>query len=1714
MAKNPFDELDNPFDALDQDRPFSLANAAKSAYAGVGNTADTALSTLAGSFFALSGDKETARLIEEKRRWRRETRDQWAEPPTFGEKLAGVGMTLPLQVITMGLSPAESALTAKESGESNATAWKAAGVDALGNAAAIALPAKGAALLGKVAYGGGTNAAQEYIVRRTQEALMETEKGQEAFSPKAEDVAIAGIVGGGVGVAAHLSSPKKAPKNTRNQLDVIKAAQEAKDSAQMNQKLAEMQDTEILNRLKALDEYLGPDVDTAGYAKLLAESQDAEILAKLKAVDEQRTKYEDMTNETQQLLIDDTEHVLPDNNEVIARQYGAMQPDGRVDENGMSIKADLSMEAQGLQDPLQMSLWGDELPAKSEQEAPLGMTQAMDLTRQVGQEATDLPTADIARQTADAQIRLFRDEVAADVELTNAVRTAETLTPEVRSGDPALTPKLEAALPEPKKFLSVGRGKRQRGALDLGVKGEGYWKSVGQHLSALTDKLAGDKAWQYLMAKSLGGAFETNADNSPMILLHGTTRNIKGNVTTTEQGFHAGFATSPHMFVTDSMTGPAKADYPGKPYHRADMTRQNGQLYPVAIKKGNYPYLPFDAGFWSVRPGDGGMFKNYTQMYRWLFGEYENRGYDFYLLDKDINYIMQGVGQKDINQRISDTLKGRLGIDGFFYKNEAESPHASKVDRAKTVAARYRLGEISTDPKSFVTWNPKNFASIYDIDPVEYQRMSAEMSQAKSSGDSLKALLRADTRTHAGALGNTIQTQPTIKTRQPTTSEVAKYERTLYDDAWFDGPPYKPAGPKSQGGMIDIDLLTGGLSKLFDKPAAVKKQFSKVAGKVDDPAFIQDDPDVDTGLTVAKTEKDGRGWKNFESGGLLTAMKRGSTAVKMAVDIAQNAFKRSDWRIRENVIPTERGLRSLSKDELVALSEVFKAEMFSEKLFDRGILLEHLSAKQVQAYDKMRSMYDDAWRIQNDIRKELGKKEITKLQHYLSSRWGGDYRLPVHDAQGRLVWYLAADTHWGVKQQLAALQKQFPDLVADPKKIQTVKYFPRQTDIESHYNLLVDILGRDDPAVAKIAAWVEDHTARGAAKMLAQEKHFEEKGNIRGFVGDRPEFTFFGKKFNSPESEAMALFQQQIQYTKNAYRWAEMQRAAGSIKKILSDKDLAASQPNNMAYIRDYWRNALGHGETIPVKVISEAFRDAGMNPTLFNKVVGGYKTYFILSKLAASLPYTAANFIALGHVLPHIARMSVENKLVGNPFTAVGMGVIGGLTMGTGHYLRYFGRDAGLPGMPFLDHAFQYAEQNGVTSRSIYDEASIESSFSGLGRAANAASKTMTVPETYVRAVAFMTYAQYLKSSGKIADDATIFKMADEATAVSMVDYRGHERPMMFSKLGSVGNALNVLQTFGWNYFQQWNLFVRDAAKGNPLPLLTMIGVQYMLAGIMGVPFADDIYKLYMWLKEKLPHKQYDKVQESEFLSDPKLYIMQNAPQLAYGVLSDELGVAMTSRLSAPSAGQMLQSPLGPPMDIAKQLGAVGSAAMNPTNTTKLAQAGMAVAPAGLAGALETAPFMEGHTYDKRTLGDGTEQFVSKRMSDLEDHRGVYARSQEEQNLRAKGFRSQAETRTRDATYSLDSHTKSIQRRLPNVVDKFYDHVKNGRAEEARELNELYVKWTGKGISNEQITNQILDNYKTQIEKAQGTAKSITAIKNMVRMQKILEDIAKDNPQ
>lgn len=901
----------------------------------------------------------------------------------------------------------------------------------------------------------------------------------------------------------------------------------------------------------------------------------------------------------------------------------------------------------------------------------------------------------------------------------------------------------------------------------------------------------------------------------------------------------------------------------------------------------------------------------------------------------------------------------------------------------------------------------------------------------------------------------------------------------------------------------------------------LRERFGGKGGAGED--FIPKDAKAADIVSAALSEGgEKRGSNMLASGAALEAAKRASALIKGVADTVQNHKKKADLLIREHVFPVEKALRTLGRREIRDLKALMLQEMLQGKRFHPDDLA-NLSKKQFEAYTNLRAMFEDTMRIQNEQRALDGKPPIKELEAYMSSRWDGDMRRPIYQAvldkggnpkikpdgsgtiEQKLVWYLAADTKMGLDRQMKALMERHPDLIAG--KDHTVRQFKRQTDLQSMYTTIVDILGRNDEAVARIKQAVEDQAANEAASFLAQEKHFKEKSGVRGFVGDRP-----GKQHKT--GEAIDFFQQQIQYAKNAYNWSEMQAAGRNLKEVFSDKTLAETQPNNMKYAKDYFKNNIGFGEATAIAHMEDALKDLGVPLRAIQKTVGGAKSYFILNKLMVNTGYSLAGILQVANVLPHLMRLYGQG-IYGNPLTAAAAAVAGGATLGLGHYAslatggklsKGIGHDSA-----FYKKAFKYAEDNGVTARSLMDESPIGASFNPIAQAGKLAGNTLSIPEVAGRSMAYMAYVEFLRSSGKFkGNDMGLFQAAESLVNQSMVDYRGGERPMVFSKLGTAGDFLNTLQTYPMNWYNQWNLFARDAANGNPMPLLAAFAVQYAMAGMMGIPGFQDMDKLYQLIKDHLPADLYGKVRDNEFWNDPKVWMLKHWGNAAVnGWVSDKSGIGITSRVAAPGLGDMIQAPGGPMADIGKQAVQLGSAALDPTNTDKWAQFGMSAVPPGTQGMLEQAPFMQGKTFEQDENG----KRVYQRPGAIDKHEGIVRRSPEEERLRRFGLRSTPETVERELGYRAARDQRVGRERAKDIIDDVYAAAKRGDTDRVKELYSTYVKLTGSEISKEAWENKVQSNFTTTLERTGKNAGRlpIVDLKEYTRLQAIMDKVRSD---
>lgn len=852
----------------------------------------------------------------------------------------------------------------------------------------------------------------------------------------------------------------------------------------------------------------------------------------------------------------------------------------------------------------------------------------------------------------------------------------------------------------------------------------------------------------------------------------------------------------------------------------------------------------------------------------------------------------------------------------------------------------------------------------------------------------------------------------------------------------------------SQGGMIRgqrgaIDLQALGFRTGSEADKLVKDLMGKKLR-----AAIPKGEDVIA--EAMEAGKDSRQSILFSAGATLQAMKTRSPLIQGAARIIQGHKNIAEDVIRQFVFPVEEKFRKVHGKDIEDLATLLKKEQFGRQaLTPEQLSSLGLSEQQLLAYQALDNMHKEAFKAQNDVRVAAGKPPITQLEYYMSSRWQGDFRIPLYDEKGKLVWYVAADNKWAANKHAKAVMEKFPGLTQGGMSV--VKSSRKGAEIADLYTQMLDVAGRDNPMVKAIKQWIESDEAAKAELTRGQVKHFEPKSNVRGFIGDRP--------YKSARSEAVDYIQSQIDYAKNAFNWAKLQKAGVEIKKILADENINATQPRNVQYIREYWLDQLGMNEAKFVKALEDTVRSAGISPNQLGRGINNVKNFWTVHKLAANLGFLASNVMQFSMTLPQL--FDIQHKYGGNAVSSLISGTIGGMLMAAGHTTRknpQFYKAMAMAGSErFVLDAMKYAEDNSVIARSIYDEAPLKSSFSPYTKTMNFAGKTITLPETYLRGSVYMSYVHMLKSSGKFADDLSIFREAEERTNASMGDYREGERALIFSKMGQLGNAANTLQTFPMNYYNQWSWATREASKGNVLPFVAMFAVQGYLAGAFGLPMFQEVDKGWEQMKDWLAELDPTLWEKVKDFSLKEFVLHTGGADILYGSLSEDTGLAMTSRAAAPVPTEMVQTPFAPAADVAGMAVDAGKLAFDPMDKQKQAQAALSFAPAGATGYLETGPLKDQTSV---TRPDGS--VVYKKTSKLADRDAVVVRDENDEFVRKFGLRTQKEQVQKDLQYYAGkraSQTKNVLRDLP---DRIYNAARKGEKEDVKEFIELYARLGG----------------------------------------------------
>lgn len=210
--------------------------------------------------------------------------------------------------------------------------------------------------------------------------------------------------------------------------------------------------------------------------------------------------------------------------------------------------------------------------------------------------------------------------------------------------------------------------RKQSGALDPEVFEEGY-VLLARALSKLTDQ-------EWLKKKFPDTEFMTNSDGTPLVMLHGTTKDFQ-ELEPKDLGLHLGFVVPSHRIFR----------YDEKYFN------DYANIRPVVIKKGNYIFSNKDVGGYN-------HVRTINQIGEALGLNSDDRAKEVdlfikYAQDK-IVFQDQHIGLRVSTKDFNDYIKNRFNIDGIFYKNYFE------------------VLSYGPNTTSFVTWNKDNVVSIFD----------------------------------------------------------------------------------------------------------------------------------------------------------------------------------------------------------------------------------------------------------------------------------------------------------------------------------------------------------------------------------------------------------------------------------------------------------------------------------------------------------------------------------------------------------------------------------------------------------------------------------------------------------------------------------------------------------------------------------------------------------------------------------------------------------------------------------------------------------------------------------------------------------------------------------------------------------------------------------------------------------------------------------------
>ena len=679
-----------------------------------------------------------------------------------------------------------------------------------------------------------------------------------------------------------------------------------------------------------------------------------------------------------------------------------------------------------------------------------------------------------------------------------------------------------------------------------------------------------------------------------------------------------------------------------------------------------------------------------------------------------------------------------------------------------------------------------------------------------------------------------------------------------------DSPPTAGLGKRAlghkQGGAIDPDLLTLGLSKLIKPGEGKKVEALKAAGKTwSDILGVMHHAErtPEDVISLAKEGKDinpnaiSQVVGLFTKSKLMVADKAQHPVVTFAAHTALEAERKANALVQHVVHDSMApAARKLSNEALVNIKKVMDYADLKQRKITKEFLEQHgFNPDQIHYWEVTSGGHKQAFASLNKGRVAMGLEPLTERQGYSVMMANGEFkRLVMDKATDEVVGVVSADSRSKLNERAEAMRQKGYTVGKEMSYVGD-----RRTVGGSEFMQVLESLAGNDPRVAQFLDVMHDVYKGESMRYMGMDKRMMDKKGVFGTTGRKP--------WLSELENAKEFANAQVAYVEHALRFGELAEAKAKLDKVLLDKDVAENHSNAAQAAKEMMDSAMGINPSDIGKTIDAVARQlavsTGWGGMRANTAFQAAKKFISYKFFALNPQYYVASLLQPMAAIPAIKQVLASRGLdlmfdggTGSTYLARG-----GLTM-----LKAASAKEALS--PIERGAVEYNRTHHVYGSDLMQQSS--ATRNSAGHIADVAlTYVPTKIESATRGQVFYSLVHMLSENGMTAKEG-LYKTAHNYTDAAMVNYARSERARIHDMAGPMGELTSHIAAYKAHQISMLNYFAREIGRqmkqgdaGGTVqamrPLAAAMISQVVFAGLRGLPLYAEINEIVKYLSKEL---------------------------------------------------------------------------------------------------------------------------------------------------------------------------------------------------------------------------------------------------------------------